>query len=622
MRYHPLALGIYALALLVPFSQAFAQTDPQVQEITGYLAAREVDAFRIEGLERGQTLYVFLETVSGNLDPVLAVVSADTDLPALREVYTRELQALAQSSPTPLLELPALRDRTFLAWDDDSGPGYSAALEFPVPEDGDYFLLTSGSLSAAGRLTYGGYRMLVGLDEPSVLDGNATLARAEIAVPDQAALGGSPQVQEFQGSLTEQTPIMVVPLYDLNPGDTLYLRLESETEGLAPVIVLRDYGNKPIRAANLSGQEGAATMQQSFPEGGSQYLIEIRASSQSSVKAGDVRLLAGLNAPDVLDGTAEAGSESVLEVPRTVGVGILLQEIVRINQQDEIMTAVGTIQMEWTDPRLAFNPDDCLCTVKQYTETSYNKFLEDVKGDWPDFTFFNQQGNRWAQNRLIEIDTSGRVVYIERFSTDFQLNFDWQSYPFDHQDFYIHVDMLYPEDRYRFDILEGFSAIDPGHGEDEFILSEVDTGVSSAVSSREVPTSRFTLHFSGPRHQEYYVWRIFIPIFLIICVSWITFFLKDYTRRIEVATGNLLLFIAFSFSLAENYPRMGYLTFLDALMAITFIINTLVVVYNVYLKWLETRDQRERADRIDDVMDWVYPAAFVVSVGIVAAVFL
>jgi hypothetical protein len=332
--------------------------------------------------------------------------------------------------------------------------------------------------------------------------------------------------------------------------------------------------------------------------------------------------LAGLNAPEVLEGAAEANSESVLELPRVVQVGLLLQEIVRINQQDEIMTAVGTLQMEWTDPRLAFNPDDCLCTVKQYTETSYNRFLEDVQGDWPDFTFFNQQGNRWSQNRLIEIDTGGRVVYIERFSTDFQLNFDWQSYPFDHQDFYIRLDMLYPEDRYRFEVLEGFSAIDPGHGEDEFILSEPDTSVSSEISNRLEPTSRFTFHFSGPRHQEYYVFRIFVPILLIIIVSWITFFLKDYTRRIEVATGNLLLFIAFSFSLAENYPRMGYLTFLDALMAITFVINTLVVVYNVYLKWLENRDRRDRAERIDEYMDWVYPVSFTVSFLVIGIFFL
>ena len=94
----------------------------------------------------------------------------------------------------------------------------------------------------------------------------------------------------------------------------------------------------------------------------------------------------------------------------------------------------------------------------------------------------------------------------------------------------------------------------------------------------------------------YYLFRIFVPILLIISVSYVTFFLKDFTKRIEVATGNLLLFIAFSWSLAEDYPRMGYLTFVDVIMAITFVINTLVVIYNVYLKWLENND-RQRTGR-------------------------
>jgi len=145
--------------------------------------------------------------------------------------------------------------------------------------------------------------------------------------------------------------------------------------------------------------------------------------------------------------------------------------------------------------------------------------------------------------------------------------------------------------------------------------------VSSVISSRADPTSRFTFHFSAPRYKMYYLFRIFIPILLIISVSYITFFLKDYTRRIEVATGNLLLFIAFSWSLAEDYPRMGYLTFVDAIMAITFVINTLVVIYNVYLKWLETHDRLEQADRIDRVADWIYPVGYVVLFGLTIAYF-
>ena len=246
----------------------------------------------------------------------------------------------------------------------------------------------------------------------------------------------------------------------------------------------------------------------------------------------------------------------------------------------------------------------------------------DVNGKWPDFTFFNQQGNRWILNRIIEIESNGHVNYLERFSTNFQVDFDWTAFPFDTQDFYIKVDMLFPEEEYVFVPLEGFSEIDPLHGEDEFILTTFDTQISTETSSRLVPTSRFTFHFSAPRHLSYYIFRFFVPILLIIVVSYITFFLKDYARRIEIATGNLLLFIAFSFSLGDNYPRMGYLTFMDAIMAITFIINTLVVVLNVYFKYLEQKDQREKADRLEAPFTFFYPLAYLISFGVAALLFL
>ncbi|UCC53353.1 MAG: hypothetical protein JSV68_05160, partial [Anaerolineaceae bacterium] len=101
----------------------------------------------------------------------------------------------------------------------------------------------------------------------------------------------------------------------------------------------------------------------------------------------------------------------------------------------------------------------------------------------------------------------------------------------------------------------------------------------------------------------------------------VTFFLRDYAMRIEVASANLLVFIAFSFSLADNYPRLGYVTFLDAVMVITFIISALVVVYNVYLRRLEINGQGELANRIDNVFDWIYPISIVVAAVMLYVIF-
>jgi hypothetical protein len=60
----------------------------------------------------------------------------------------------------------------------------------------------------------------------------------------------------------------------------------------------------------------------------------------------------------------------------------------------------------------------------------------------------------------------------------------------------------------------------------------------------------------------------------------------------------------------------------DAIMAITFFINTLVVALNVYYKWLENNDQREKADRLEAPMNYIYPLAYLVSFGLAALIFL
>jgi hypothetical protein len=287
-----------------------------------------------------------------------------------------------------------------------------------------------------------------------------------------------------------------------------------------------------------------------------------------------------------------------------------LQQIVDVDEKNESFTAVASLQMEWTDPALAFSPESCDCVLKVYTLEEFDQFLADSKGRWPAFTLYNQQGNRWTQNRVVAISQDGHAVYFERFSTDLQVDFDFQQYPFDREEFIIRVDSIAPEDYYTFTDLEGYSEISAGHGEDEFRIGGFETEITSESASTRATTSRFTFRFGGPRHLNYYLLQIFVPILLIAGVSWITFFLRDYGRRIEVASANLLLFIAFSFTLSDNYPRLGYMTLLDAVMVIMFVVNALVVAYNVWLRRLEMGGQGELAERIDNYLDWIYPLSY------------
>ena len=57
--------------------------------------------------------------------------------------YQADLQRLLAGNESVAQALEELRNRYFLAWDDDSGAGYAAALAYVVPAPGDYVLIAS-----------------------------------------------------------------------------------------------------------------------------------------------------------------------------------------------------------------------------------------------------------------------------------------------------------------------------------------------------------------------------------------------------------------------------------------------------------------------------------------------
>ena len=619
-----LSAGVLLVSvMLIQAGISAAQDQPaRVQRITGRLQAGETHAYLLNDLRAGDQLTVSMRATSGNLDPATGILTTTMSLEEFGTRYQADLQRLLAGNESVALALDELRNRYFLAFDDDSGAGYAAALQYVVPTPGDYVLIAGSSLSALGRATSGNYELLIGLNAAE--SAGAAPAGAPIAERIPFPWGVSASVEEASGTLTAAAPTVSLKLVDIDAGATLTAYAEATSGNLIPTLIVRDFGGKAVEAGNLRGQEPQAALQYTMTESAVGYTLEVRAAAlpDGTVTEGDYRVLVGLNAPEVLTGQAQPQGGKVLEAPIEVQTGLRILRISSVNSQDENFGVVGSLRMDWTDPDLAFSPDSCNCSVKLYTEKEFDRFLAEVGSRWPSFTFFNQLGNRWIQSRTAAVWPDGRARYAEHFNTTFQADFDFQKYPFDTQTFPIYLDLLYPTSMYTMTELPGYSAIDPAHGEDEFIISDFTTAASTVMpSAANNPVSRLTFSFSAPRHLNYYSLQVFLPIILIILISWFTFFLRDYTRRIEAAAANILLFIAFSWSLAGNYPRLGYITFLDAVMGVTFAVNVLVLLYNVYMKRLENQGKDERVQRIDNVLDWAYPLSYAALIGVVILLF-
>jgi len=606
------------LGVLVGMGAAQMQENAGVQELTGRIEPGQAIIYDLPGLQTGEILYAYAEGTSGDLDPFLAVAKPDINTSRVRTEFANEVNSSLAAGQDPLRVIPETAGRYFLAWNDDTNGTYNSALQYRIPVDGDYLLIIIGSPAKRGQ-TFGDYRLLVGIATPQVLTGRAEPIGATIAILNASASKMRIGVQGVTGNLSASKTSTYYTLSPIETNDTFYAFIEATSGNLIPAMVLRDYGGKPLAAVAPATGTTNATLQYTFSGASSNNRLEVLSSPLNGANTtGDFRLLTGLNAPNVLTGNEPPGGRPVLQEPIPVKVGVELEQITNVDQVNENFAAVANIWMEWNDPALAFSPDECDCRVKIYR--SIDDFVAAEGSRWPEFTLINQQAQRWTQNQIIAVQPNGTATYFERFWTTLQApEFNFRPYPFDIQDFFIRIDSLYPEELYVYEPWPEKTAVGTQLGEEEWYITSFDTNISTAEITTQ--NSRYSFNFIAARHLTYYLLRILLPILIIILLTYITFLLKDYAKRADIAAANLLLFIAFNFTIAGNLPHLGYLTVLDTILITTFAITGGTIAYNLYLRWLATERQKEIAEHIDRVMVWLYPAAYLAALIAIVALF-
>lgn len=310
--------------------------------------------------------------------------------------------------------------------------------------------------------------------------------------------------------------------------------------------------------------------------------------------------------------------------PLEVSVGIRIEQIVFVDQKSENFGVVAVIRLRWRDPKLAFSREEYGRDFLAYTPDEFRQKVRTLPTIAPGFVIQNQQDRRWEQQAIVILNDDGLVNYYERSTITLQAPyFDFRRFPFDTQSFFLEITSLHPEDTVRFVPLKEGSGLGDLLGEEAWITENAELQTATIPGLSGLPSSQVALAFTGRRHIQYYVLRIFIPMLVLIAVSWATFFLDEYRRRIEISGANLLAFVVFNFAVSDKLPELGYLTFLDFILQWMFIVTGAVIVLNVGLSRMEKQGHKDMAKRIDTyVVKWIYPLGYAIIVTLGAYQFL
>jgi hypothetical protein len=432
---------------------AFGMTEGKTQELQGYIEDGVGIVYTINNLKQGDTLFLSMKHTGGNLDPLLGILKEPEDLHNLRD----EAMRFSKEPGLNILEAAnQFADKHFLTWDDDSGDGYNAALKYQVPADGTYFLFAGSMFTNKSVYTFdpqftsGSFHLTIGLNTPLPELRELSVDRSQIAVIDSTYIKPRPHIQLLDQRLSAQNNFTFLPLRKLKPGDRLSARLEGKDGQPLPELYLGDLAGKPLVFGTTDGS--SISLDYENKGANTELILYINGSPLMPIpEEYNYRLILGINAPSGLHDVVEQRGQPVVKNSSDVNIGLSIDQIVNVDQQNETFSVVASLQLSWLEPDLAFSPDSCNCSVKKMKLDDLISLANKDRIILPGYTIFNQQGNRWSQNQIVFLESSGRITYQERFTTTLQApDFDFQNYPFDRQLFKVRVDLNVPTEIFAF----------------------------------------------------------------------------------------------------------------------------------------------------------------------------
>ncbi len=220
----------------------------------------------------------------------------------------------------------------------------------------------------------------------------------------------------------------------------------------------------------------------------------------------------------------------------------------------------------------------------------------------------------------VEVAPDGLVTLRQRLWGEFSQAMDLRDFPLD---------------RHRFSTR--FSAT--GFTPDEVVFVQTDEAPSQVSRDRTLPDwiitdqyseayafmpmpelegelPGFAFHFEAHRDTDYYVFKVILPLLLLVAMSWLAFWIniEESSTQVSVSITTILTLIAYRFAIGSTQPTVSYLTRMDMLILGSTLLTFLALMMVVFIQIMRRNDRLDAALKVQHWCRVVFPLGLGVGV--------
>jgi hypothetical protein len=306
--------------------------------------------------------------------------------------------------------------------------------------------------------------------------------------------------------------------------------------------------------------------------------------------------------------------------PVPVTVGLFVEDLRDIDAVTDSFRFRGVIRVSWCDPRQAFDPEIEGSEEKVFFGAEALAVQTDAMWTARGFPV-NQVDSFDITERVVRIRHDGHVSGDLNVSIRLSAQFDLRRFPFDTQLLRFYIESFtWNANQVVFVADDSTTGFADDFKMPEWTITDVRAHVDEVDVTRSAqPFSRLVLTMEINRQSGFYVWKVMLPLLIIVALSWSVFWMSDekFGIRVRTTATGILTIVAYQFVAGQALPRLGYLTLMDKFMVGSFVLLG-VTVLESYIASRFPEDQHHKAMSVDRAARWMFPLAYFSMISMIS----